>query len=224
MEDMVIRTPEDVLDLILNAGIIEVPPYSSERQGDSLYIPKLDLLLTPSVSELTENSVVIEFNMYIKKYDKHLYECSVGMGQNTNAAVGMSLASFLFSFIAALDTMFDKNDPRKITTEFESNKLNWDVYLGNAVSMGESNGDEDDSNNAVYWDLLEEDIKSRLGSQKMAYVKIFASKYLEDITTEVRIDDVAIPELSEKIRPLVENWNVEQYCSEKQFFFIEQEA
>ena len=33
MEDMIIRSPEDVLNLILNGGIIEVPPYSSERQG-----------------------------------------------------------------------------------------------------------------------------------------------------------------------------------------------
>ena len=179
--------------------------------------------MTPSVSDLTENSVVIEFNMHIKKYDKHLYECSVGMGQNTNAAVGMSIASFLISFITALDSMFDKNNPTKITTEFEGNKLGWDVYLGNTVAMGESNGEEDNSE-SVYWELLKEDIKSRLGDQKMAYVKIFASKYLDDITTEVRIDDVAIPELSEKARPLVEKWNVEQYRSEKQFIFIEQEA
>lgn len=70
MEELVIRSPEDVLELILGAGIIEVPPYSSERQGNSLYIPKFDMLLTPAVSEMTENSVVIEFNMNIKKLDK----------------------------------------------------------------------------------------------------------------------------------------------------------
>ena len=219
-----IKNPQDVIDFILNAGIIQVPPYESERQGDSLYIPTFDMLLTPSVSQMTENSVVIEFNMYIKKFEKQLYECSVGMGKDMKSAVGMSVASFLISFINTLSYMHDKNSPRRITTESSGKTLNWDAYLGNIVAMGEEDSSRKDQDDTVYWEILKDEIKKNLGDQKLSYVKVYAAKYSGDVVGEVHVDNAEIPELSEKVKTIVEKWDVQQYRSEKQFFFIEQES
>ena len=221
-ETIKLSSPEEVLEFILNEGIIEVAPYKTERHGDSLYIPKFDLYITPSIQQMTENSIGIEFNMYIKKLDKYLYEYSSGMGQDLNTAVGMSIATFLLSFINTFEFMETKDNPINVTTEFAGKEHNWDVYLGNVAGMG-SPGDSGKAASAtVYWDLLKDDIIDRLGNQKMVYVKIYAARFPDNAIGEVRFDDVAIPELSEQVQKLAEQWEVNQFGSEKQFIFIEQ--
>ena len=223
-KEIVLRSPEDVLEFILNGGIIEVPPYKSERRGDSLYIPKYGLYLTPSISQISEHDVGIEFNMYVEKFDKYLYEYAAGMGKNLNSAVGMAISSFLISFISTFELMHSKKEPRVITSEFAGNKHKWDVFLGSIVCMGETGNSGESESAAVYWSVLEDEIKKRLGNQKMVYVKVYAAKQVGSIIGEVRFDDVAIPELGEKVRKIAENWDVKQFRSEKQFFFIEQDA
>ena len=212
------KTPEDVREFILNEGII----YKSERQGDSLYIPNFDLLLTPNIEQMSNTGIGIEFNMYIKKLDKYLYEYSSGMGGDVTTAVGMSMSSFLISFLNTFEIMYNKCNPINITTEFAGNEHNWDVYLGNVTGMGTPGEDGKGSSATYYWDIIKDDIIKRLGNQKMVYVKIYAARLPENSIGEVRFDDVAIPELSEQVRKLAEKWNVEQFGSEKQFIFIEQ--
>ncbi len=212
------KTPEDVRDFILDEGII----YNSERQGDSLYIPNFDLLLTPNIEQISNTGIGIEFNMYIKKLDKYLYEYSSGMGGDITTAVGMSMSSFLISFMNTFEIMYNKCNPINITTEFAGNEHNWDVYLGNVTGMGTPGEDGKGSSATYYWDIIKDDIIKRLGNQKMVYVKIYAARLPENSIGEVRFDDVAIPELSEQVRKLAEKWNVEQFGSEKQFIFIEQ--
>ena len=212
------KTPEDVREFILNEGII----YKSERQGDSLYIPNFDLLLTPNIEQMSNTGIGIEFNMYIKKLDKYLYEYSSGMGGDITTAVGMSMSSFLISFMNTFEIMYNKCNPINITTEFAGNEHNWDVYLGNVTGMGTPGEDGKGSSATYYWDIIKDDIIKRLGNQKMVYVKIYAARLPENSIGEVRFDDVAIPELSEQVRKLAEKWNVEQFGSEKQFIFIEQ--
>jgi hypothetical protein len=213
-----LKTPEDVRECILNEGII----YNSERQGDSLYIPAFDLLLTPNIEQMSNTGIGIEFNMYIKKLDKYLYEYSSGMGGDITTAVGMSMSSFLISFMNTFEIMYNKCNPINITTEFACNEHNWDVYLGNVTGMGTPGEDGKGSSATYYWDIIKDDIIKRLGNQKMVYVKIYAARLPENSIGEVRFDDVAIPELSEQVRKLAEKWNVEQFGSEKQFIFIEQ--
>lgn len=212
------KTPEDIREFILDEGII----YKSERQGDSLYIPNFDLLLTPNIEQMSNTGIGIEFNMYIKKLDKYLYEYSSGMGGDITTAVGMSMSSFLISFLNTFEIMYNKCNPINITTEFAGNEHNWDVYLGNVTGMGTPGEDGKGSSATYYWDIIKDDIIKRLGNQKMVYVKIYAAGLPENSIGEVRFDDVAIPELSEQVRKLAEKWNVEQFGSEKQFIFIEQ--
>ena len=213
-----LNTPEDVREFILDEGII----YKSERQEDSLYIPAFDLLLTPNIEQMSNTGIGIEFNMYIKKLDKYLYEYSSGMGGDITTAVGMSMSSFLISFMNTFEIMYNKCNPINITTEFAGNEHNWDVYLGNVTGMGTPGEDGKGSSATYYCDIIKDDIIKRLGNQKMVYVKIYAARLPENSIGEVRFDDVAIPELSEQVRKLAEKWNVEQFGSEKQFIFIEQ--
>lgn len=156
------KTPEDVREFILNEGII----YKSERQGDSLYIQNFDLLLTPNIEQMSNTGIGIEFNMYIKKLDKYLYEYSSGMGGDITTAVGMSMSSFLISFLNTFEIMYNKCNPINITTEFAGNEHNWDVYLGNVTGMGTPGEDGKGSSATYYWDIIKDDIIKRLGNQK----------------------------------------------------------
>lgn len=214
--------PDEVGEFLLTEGIPGGIAFKSERRDDSLYIPEIDMVLTPVVHQLQDKSAGIAFYMRSDKYDKQLFEYSMGMGSDGRTAVGMALASFLFSFMEGFHKMTAKDEPTEIKTEFAGKTHEWNVYLSNVTGMGLKEKTEENASAYAYWDLLKDEIMKRLGNQRLALVKVYASKSPKDVICEVRIDDVPFPELGEMVRTIAEKWNVEQFISEKQFFFIEQ--
>lgn len=114
----------------------------------------------------------------------------------------------------------ESNDrPKLLHTEFAENPHDFQVYLSNIVGMGNSPQSAPD----VYWRLLKEDIRKRLGNQEFCFVKVYAAKVNGQITGECRIDDKKSEELSQKVAHLVEKWENGPFASHKQFFLIRQE-
>ena len=72
--------------------------------------------------------------------------------------------------------------------------------------------------------MFKEEIAKRLGNQRLCYVKIYGAKSPGQVTAECRIGNVKSEELSGRMAKLVEQWDVKQFASLKQFFFIRQEA
>ena len=116
--------------------------------------------------------------------------------------------------------MQQDENPESLESNFAGNSHSWKVYKSNSVGMGESTGE------MHFWDMLKEHIVKRLGNQKMCYVKVFASKAVVQsdvqVTGEVRINDIPSPELSKLVERIASEWDVEQFSSQKQFFFIKQ--
>ena len=211
---------QEVQEYLFTKGIPQYLSFKSERQGNILYLPEIEMSLQPIVNQLNEYSVVIEYSMYSKKLDKHFREVSTGMGQDVRTAVVMSTVSFLFSFMEGLGHVYRKINPIKINTDFEGNKHVWNVYLSNITGMGHIKNDKTSTN--FYWNLLEDEIKKRLDNQKMVYVKVYVAKYPGEVIGEVRFDDEPIPELGKIVEKLAEKWETNDFVTQKQFFFIEQ--
>lgn len=195
----------------------------NEIRGNSLFFPDWDMTVTPQIETLDQNMAVLGFYITDPDFDEELYECCASTGKDADTAIGLCIGSFCFAFLNGLFQMKNDENGKQITSTF-SGKHTWKSYNSDIIGMGE---DVDGKPlPAKYWEMLKDEIVKRLGNQKMCYVKIFASKAIgkEDtqVTGECRINDVVSEKLSEIVRKHAETWNVKQFSSQKQFFFIKQ--
>lgn len=214
---------DEILEYVLEKALPTGLTYSAERRENSLYLPEIDVTITPRVAQVEGNNVGLEFYVRLGKYDRTLYEWCTGWGNDAIMSAASATASFCFAFMFALRKMYSDTDPEFFETEFAGKRHQWKIYRGEAIMMGDP-GEGKHPDAACYWNLLKEEIKKRLGNQRMVYVKIFGANYMDEIIGECRIDDVAVPELGRMVADLVRQCPAENPFTEKQFFFIEQDV
>lgn len=215
-------TMENANSYVVNKVLHKMLGVKDIVKGDSLYCPEWEMTLTPKVVELTDRQATLNIFMNSPEWGNELFECVSALGKDPDGAIGMACGSFLFSFIQGLGKMERDEDPEYIRTEFAGKKHEWKAYKSDLVGLGESVAAYVDSPD-FYWRLLKDDIIKRLGNQKLCYVKIYVAKTDTQIIGECRIDDVKNEELSEIVAQSAVNWNIEQFASQKMFFFIKQQ-
>lgn len=200
-----------------------------EIKDGKIVCPEWNITITPEIDQLENQMAVLNFCIFSPDWEEPLFECCAGVGKDTDSAIGMATGSFLFAFMQGIALMQRNEDGIPFESEFNGNKHRWSVYKSNVVGNGENTGGDDDAKEvtARYWNLLKEHIAKRLGNQKMCYVKIYAAKAVseddEKITGECRINDVPSDELSALVGEIAAKWDVKQFSSQKQFFFIKQD-
>ena len=215
---------DEILEYVLEKALPSGLTYKSERREDRLYLPQVDITITPRVAEVQKNNVGLEFFVHLGKYDRTIYEWCTGWGTDVFLSAASATASFCFALMFALRKMCSAEDPEYLTTEFAGKNHEWKAYRGEVVTMGDPGEWAKTMDAARYWNVLNEEIKKRLGNQKMVYVKVFAARYPDGIMGECRIDDVAIPELGRLVADLMKQSPADKVFTDKQFFFIEQDA
>lgn len=198
-----------------------------EIKDGKIFCPEWDITITPEIDQLEDRMAVLNFYINCPDWEEPLFECCAGMGRDADTAVGMAVSSFLFAFVQGIAAMQREENGVPLESKFNGNTHRWSVYKSNVVGTGESTSDDVNSITNIYWDLLKEHIAKRLGNQKMCYVKIYAAKAVgtdgEQITGECRINDVPSAELGALVGEIAAKWNVGQFSSQKQFFFIKQD-
>lgn len=198
-----------------------------EIKDGKIVCPEWNITITPEIGQLENQMAVLNFFISSPEWEEPLFECCAGIGKDTDTAIGMAIGSFLFTFMQGIAIMQREEDGVPLESKFNGNKHRWSVYKSNVVGNGENTGDDAEAVTSVYWDLLKEHIVKRLGNQKMCYVKIYAAKSVgangEQITGECRINDVPSAELGALVGEVAAKWNVKQFSSQKQFFFIKQD-
>lgn len=219
MEEVHHKPPES-LQQILDT-IKEGLKVDCEIRNDYLFIPKWQMAIKPEIDQLDDRMAVLNFHIFCPEWDEPLFECCAACSKDSNTAIGMALGSFVFCFLQGIIAMQDDDSPEKLKSHFTGLSHRWRVYKTDCVGMGENTGDPQ------FWEMLKPHIEKRLGNQRLCYVKVFASKAIgredQQITGEVRINDVPSPELSKMVEQAAAKWNVEQFSSQKQFFFLKQE-
>lgn len=198
-----------------------------EIRDGKIFCPEWDITITPVIDQLEQQMAVLNFYISSPDWEEPLFECCAGVGKDTDTAVGMAVGSFLFAFMQGIAVMQREEDGIPLESEFNGNIHRWSVYKSNVVGNGENTDDDAKAITNVYWDLLKKHIAKRLGNQKMCYVKIYAAKAIgtddEQITGECRINDVPSAELGALVGEIAAKWEVRQFSSQKQFFFIKQD-
>lgn len=210
--------PQKAQDYLIYGVLLGNLPVPSEVQGNTIYLPDWQARIFPQVEQIQQQAAVVNLWMEAPQWGKTLFECSVGMGPSPSRALAMSGFIFLSTFIQGLARMEERIEPREITTTYAGKTHRWEVYPSDIAGSGSAPAPEP----MVYWDALKEDIAKRLGNQKLCYVKIYGAKVNGEVTGECRIDDVKSEELSRKVAQMVEQWDVPQFGSQKQFFFLRQ--
>ena len=212
--------PEKALDFVLNGllhgGLGDVEDVVEEN---ALLLPDFGIRIFPEVEQLKERGAVLNFWLEAPQWGKRLFECSAAVGAAPGQALGAAVHSFIFSFLDGITRMEIRQDPREVLSAFAGRLHRWALYPSNVVGMGACPKPE----GQVWWDALGEDIKKRLGNQRLCYVKIYGAKINGEVTGECRIDDVKSEELSDKVARLVAEWEDVPFASQKQFFFLRQE-
>ncbi len=216
-----VHSAEEAYNCLLEL-LSTILPIEAELRGDYVYFPTIDVKVTPEVGDFKDKLVTLYFYISSPKWDKTLFETSSGVGSTNYNALGSALASFVFCFMQGIRLMEEKAEENcKLDTIFVDNKHSWKVYRTDLISVG--GNAPSDTSPTMYWDKLEAGIKKRLGNQTICYVKIFLANFNGKITSEVRVDDIVSPELSDIIAPIANSWDNEKYTSHKQFFFIRQD-
>lgn len=210
--------PQKAQDYLIYGVLLGNLPVPSRAEGNTIFLPQWQARIFPQVEQIQQQAAVVNLWMEAPQWGRTLYECSVGMGQTPSAALGMSGFVFLSTFVQGLARMEERIQPRELVTTFAGKEHRWELYPSDIAGSGSAPSPEP----MVYWDALGEDIVKRLGNQKLCYVKIYGAKVNGEVTGECRIDDIKSGELSRKVAQMVEKWDVPQFGSHKQFFFIRQ--
>lgn len=217
----------DPLKRVLKS-IHELLYIKNEVRGNTIFIPDWKMTIAPRIEQCEDNIAVLGFNMFDADFDEPLYECCASTGKDTDTAIGSCVGSFLFAFMNGIIQMKNGENGKPLQSTFCGKTHTWLSYNSDLVGMGESVDSDENAVATKYWDMLKGEIIKRLGNQKMCYVKIFASKAIgkndTQVTGEVRINDIPSAELSEIVKKHASEWNIVQFASQKQFFFIKQDG
>lgn len=217
----------DPLKRVLKS-IHELLYVKNEVHGNSIFVPDWEMTITPRIEQCENNIAVVGFHISDADFDELLYECCASTGKDTDTAIGSCVGSFLFAFMNGIIQMKSGENGKPVQSTFGGKTHKWLAYNSDLVGMGEGVDSDDTKVPTKYWDMLKDEIIKRLGNQKMCYVKIFASKAVgkndSQVTGEVRINDIPSAELSEIVSKHASEWNVVQFASQKQFFFIKQDG
>ncbi len=197
----------------------------TEVRGKKVYCTDWDIEITPEIETCDNRSAVINFYLNCPEWDEPLFECCAAMGSDQKTAIGSAVSSFLFAFMNGIAAMENNEKPIAIESEFAGKPHRWNLYKSDIVGMGDSVTPDFEQ----YWEALKDGIIKRLGNQRMTYVKVYACKAIgadgkENITGECRVNDVPSEELGAVVYDIAAKFDVKQFCSQKQFFFIKQDS
>lgn len=226
MENFETHHDFDPLTRVLQS-IHELLYIKNEVRGSTVFVPEWNMTIAPQVEQCEDRIAVLGFRLFDADFDEPLYECCASTGKDTNSAIGSCVGSFLFAFMNGIIQMKNGENGKPLQSAFGGKNHSWSVYKSDLVGMGEQVDSDESASVSKFWEMLKGELVKRLGNQKMCYVKIFASKAIgkddEQVTGEVRVNDVPSAELSALVYKHAEGWSIEQFASQKQFFFIKQD-
>ncbi|WP_038374959.1 DUF6348 family protein [Brachyspira alvinipulli] len=188
----------------------------------SIVIKDWNVFINAYIDQVNDRSATVNYYISSPNWDRDIFECCASIGKDANTALGLSNGSFVFGIMTGIKAMNEGRILDEAESEFAGKKHKWKVYTSNIVNMGNNNGVPKNVN--TYWNMFKDDILKRIGNQKICYIKIYGAKAKNDYSIgELRINDVNIPELSDKMNEYVKTWGETDFSSDKQFFFLVQE-
>lgn len=183
--------------------------------GDQIVGPMKTRISVNISQEPTKTRPVAELDFHIVLPDgNEILETSSGFGANARDAYCAAIGNFYQGLYSGI-VYYAKDQYAKDIKG--SDGKDWTVYPSSLLAMGRT---EMEVTWEFYWDLLYDKIADYLGENSFNYVKIYAAKYNDVVTTECRINDKVSFELSQIIQGETKHWPNTSFSAQKQFFLI----
>ena len=188
----------------------------SRIEGDAVILP----ISSASVRvEVIRNTNVAGLAVTIDHpgWDRVIYDEAAGVSDNPAEALNKALINVYFNLVHLIDHHSSEAPDDRLTTTWAGAEHRWSVWQGYVLTLAGRHEGEDRG----YWGLFRDLLPSRLGNQKVAYVKVTASSVPG--SCEVRINNQISVELTQVLYDYVRaTWAGDQ-AMKKQFFWIVQD-
>ena len=156
-------------------------------------------------------------------WDRTFYESASGAGATQEDAVAQAILNVGLHVVHLIDHQVLESPDERFTTTWAGLDHAWSTWLGNITSMGGDDSTKASIQGQPYWNLLREQMLTRLGNQKIVYVKVTAA-WFDDIIAEVRVNNVVSAKMTATVHSHIQNsWPQQAKMLHKQFFWIAQD-
>ena len=187
-------------------------PAKSVIKDNALYIPEWKMSITGRVSAQSMiNPAEHHYYINCSLWDREIHEHFMGIGKTAQEAFLSAQMDFADTMLSAVKNIMNNETDH----EFEHN------FIGKTYNTAVYKSDLQCSNSDIYWNLLGDKIKERLGKSRINFIKIFVFKLNKYILCECKINGLESPELSGILKDYAENQNTPEAKTlhHKQYFF-----
>jgi len=193
----------------------------SRVEGDTVVLPNsqasVRLEMFPPEGDSKTPFVALAVWIDHPAWDRTIYDEASGLGQTPDGAIDAALKNVYFNLVHLIDEHGFEAPNERLVTTWAGVEHHWSVWRGYVMALLGHH----DSDPREYWNLLGDLLTSRLGNQKVVYVKVYASTFGDDC--EVRINDQISFELTHVLRHHVNSaWSGDRGV-QKMFFWIVQD-
>lgn len=187
--------------------------------GNQIIGQKKTRISVTIAQEPTKKSPVAILNFYIMLPDGNkIFETASGFGDNARDAYCAAIGNFYQGLYSGIAYYINDEYAKNIK---DNEGEEWKVYSSSLLIMGRA---PLKATWETYWELIRNKIADYLGAENFNYIKIYAAKYNDVVTTECRINDKVSFELSQIIQEETKRWPNTVFSAQKQFFVIKRES
>lgn len=188
------------------------------RQG--VCIEELNLIIDTRTPHVNGAVVQLMFILKHKMFEEEFIESVVGVGPTFENAIEEGIKNFSISVLDGVIKALRNEKGERIKVNILDKTHSFTCYKSMKIQQGSILAGE----SIDFWDLLKEDIVTRMGNKKVYLVKVYAAKSGDTISCECRINGMLYPNFTKKLDDRVTQWRIKDTMySERQFFVLIQD-
>lgn len=206
---------QKVLNILINS--VE----NSVLESNSLFVTDIKLKIEVHVPQATKNMAQVIFVLKHNLFNEEFIESSAGVGNTTDIALQQATISFCVSALCGITHALKNENGQNFESEFNKKTSKFKLYKSCISAQGEKKVQQ---NPIDYWEVINNEIKNRLGIKPVYWVKIYLSKTANSVNCECRINGIVSNNITKILNKIAEEWDIETALySEKQFFVLIQD-
>ncbi len=190
-------------------------------RGDSIYIFDKEITIKSSIAELSQNTVILYFSVQQDSWGHDIGDYFIGTGKDTNEALNIAVKTFIETLYDGVNNVINGQYIDEFTINFKNKDHIFNTYYSNILSIGDCPVIYD---NALYYGLIKEELKKRIGNQNLVFVSLVMSKDVDgSIITDCRVNGKQSNDISNIIATELEQWDCKDFASQKMYILLEQD-
>jgi len=196
----------------------------SHMNGDAVVLPNSGAEVRVGVVNQDTTSITLGVTVDHPSWDRSVRDLASGIGSGPDEALEMAMGNIELNLVHLLDHRVGEAPDQRLTTTWVGAEHHWSVWLGNVITIAGPTNPPPQAQGEEYWHLLQGLLLSRLGNQKVTYIKVTAGLFGGKPNCEVQINDQASVELTAALTGYVQStWSPQMMGMQKQFFWIVQD-